>query len=202
MRNQEIQCDMSWTEHCLRQLNVAEVDVRTCKAQASPFLSLKTLRPLENIEYAVDKETVISSFLTALQLEWRQLEVFHGQDVQFGGSFLQGGQTLCKTEWLARTLKNKMWECVSMQNYEILNPYQQCSVIWKLKSVHEGKQNPLKSLNMPSSGVSEVLALTETENLHMQEEDLLELPAHTFRSNLRLLAFIFTSLLIFVYLFL
>jgi hypothetical protein len=193
---------MSWTKHWLRQLNIAEVDVRTCKAQASPFLSLKSLHLLENMEYALDKDTVISSFSTALQLEWRQLEVFHGQDVQFDGSFLQGGQTLCETEWLARTLKNKMWECVSMQDDEILNPCQQCSVVWKLKSEYEGKQNSHKFRNMPSSRVSEVLAFTETENLHVQEEDMFELPAHTFRSNLRLLAFIFTSLLLFVYLFL
>jgi hypothetical protein len=184
----------------LRQQNVAEVDVRTCKAQASPFLSLKSLHPLENMEYALDKDTVISSFSTALRLEWRQLEVFHGQDVQFGGSYLQGGQTLCETEWLARTLKTKMWQCVSMQDDEILNPCQPCSVIRKLRSEHEGKPYLCKFLNMPSSRVSEVLALTETENLHVQEEDIFELPAHTFHSNLRLLAFIFTSLLLFVYL--
>lgn len=202
MRNQEVQCDMSWTKHCLRQLSVAQVDVRTCNAQASPFLSLKILHPLENVKYALDKDTGISSFSTALPLEWRQLEVFHGQDVQLDGSFLQGAQTLCETEWLPRTLKNKMWECVSMQDDEILNPCQECSVIWKQKSEHEGKQNPLKFLNVPNSRVSEVLTLTETENLHMQEEDMFDLPAHTFHSNLRLLTFIFTSLLLFVYLFL
>jgi hypothetical protein len=140
---------MSWTKQCLRQLSVAEIDVRTCKAQASSFLSLKSFNPPENMECTLAKDPIISSFSTALHSEWRQLEVFHGRDVQFDGGFLQEGQKLCEREWLARTLKNKMWESVSVQ------------------------------------------------------EDMFELRAHTFHSNFRLLAFIFTSLLLlFVYLFL
>jgi hypothetical protein len=84
----------------------------------------------------------------------------------------------CETEWLARTLKNMMWEC-------------QCADdIWKLESEHQGKQNA-RNFNIPSSRV--VLALTETEDLHVQEGDMFELSAH---SNLRILAITVTSMIV------
>jgi hypothetical protein len=156
---------------------------------------------LENIEYALAKDPVISSFSTGLQLEWRQLDVFRDQDVQFDGSILQGGQKVCEMEWLARTLENKICKSVSVQDDEILNPCQQCSHMWQLESDHVRKQNPLKFHNLPSSRVSEVLAFTGTGRLCMQEEDMFEMPVRTFHFNLRLLALIFTLLLfLFVYL--
>jgi hypothetical protein len=185
---------MSRAKHCLRWLSVAEVYVRDCKAQTSPFLSLKSFRRLENIDYALAKYPVISSFPTGLQLEWRQLEVSHGKDVQFDGSVLQEGQKACEMEWLARTLKNMRCESVSVQDDEILNPCEQCSLMWQLESEDVRKQIPLKFHNLPSSRV-------ETGHLDIQQEDMFEMPVHTFHFNLRLLAFIFTSLLLlFVYL--
>jgi hypothetical protein len=175
---------MSRAKHRLRWLSDAEVYDRDCKAQTSPFLSLKSFHRLENIEYALAKDPVISSFSTGLQLEWRQLEVSHDQDVQFDGSILQEGQKVCEMEWLDKTLKNEMCESVSVQDDEILNPCQQCSLMWQLESEHVRKQIPLRF-----------------HNLDMQEEDMFEMPVHTFHFNLRLLAFIFTSLLLlFVYL--
>jgi len=44
---------------------------------------------------------------------------------------------------------------------------------------------------------SQVLLFAETDNLQVQEKEMLELPEHTLQSTLRLLGFIFTSLLLF-----
>jgi len=43
-----------------------------------------------------------------------------------------------------------------------------------------------------------VLLFAETDNLQLQEKEMLELSEHTLQSTLRLLGFIFTSLLLLV----
>jgi hypothetical protein len=175
-------------------MSVTEVYVRDLKAQASPFPSLNSLHLKKSIEYAATKDPVINSLLSGLQTEWKPLVAFHDQYVQLDGSTLQRGQKDCGMEWKARSMTSKVLEFVSVQGDGVLNGNQQCSVMWQLDPAHIGKQNPLKSVHLPSDKVS------ETGDLYIQEEDVFLLPARAFHIHLTFLAFIFTLLLLFVYL--
>jgi hypothetical protein len=68
----------------------------------------------------------------------------------------------------------------------------------KHESDREGKQDSYCFLNIPCGRTSQVLLFAETDNLQVQEKEMLESPEHTLQSTLRLLGFIFTSLLLFV----
>jgi hypothetical protein len=150
------------------------------------------------MEYTPIKSPVVSMYSADLYSEFSELEVYDRTDVQFDGNFVQGDQIPHTRKWLARTLENKIWDSDSGKEVVMLKPWHQGSVMCKHKSDYEGKQNPHEFLNIPCNRTSQVLLFAETDNLQVHEKEMLELPEHTFQSTLRLLGFIFTSLLLFV----
>jgi hypothetical protein len=133
-----------------------------------------------------------------LHSEFSELEVYDCTHMQFGGNFIQGDKTPHTRKWVARTLENKIWDSNSGEEVVMLKPWHQGSVMCKQVCDREGEQNPYEVLNIPCNTTSQVLLFAETDNLQMHEKEMFELPEHTFQSALRLLGFIFTSLLLYV----
>lgn len=150
------------------------------------------------MEYTPFKGPLVSMFSADLHLKFSELEVNDSTNVQFGGDFVQGNQTPHTKNWLARTLENKIWDSDSGKEVVMLKPWHQGSVICKREFDCEGKWNPNDFLNVPCTRTSQVLLFAEIDNLQAQEKEMLDLPEHTLQSALRLLGFIFTSLLLFV----
>jgi hypothetical protein len=150
------------------------------------------------MEYTTVKGPVVSMFFADLHSKFTELEVYDSTDVHFNGDFVQGNQTHYTRNWLARTLENKVCDSDSEKEVVMLKPWHQGSVMCKCESDCEGKENPYCFLNVPCTRTSQVLLFAETANLQVQENKMLELPEHTLHSTLRLLGFIFTSLLLFV----
>jgi hypothetical protein len=192
---------MSCAKHCLGPPNVVEINVGTCRDQVSSFLSLKPF-------HQEAKDHLVGSFLASQHSELSEVEVPHCADVQCVGNFLQRDCKPHEGEWLARALKNKIWECDCGLDFKLSKSWLHCPCICKCGSGFEGKQIPHKFPDVPSSGGSETLPFTvwnleETEDLQMQEKEMFELSAHTFQSSLALIGLILTSLLLcFVCLFL
>ena len=137
-------------------------------------------------------------FSADLHLKLNELEVNDSTNVQFGGDFVQVNQAPHTRNWLARTLENKIWDSDSVKEVVMLKPWHQGSVICKHEFDCEGKQNSHVFLNIPCTRTSQVLLFAGTDNLQVQEKEILELPEHTLQSALRLFGFIFTSLVLFV----
>lgn len=133
-----------------------------------------------------------------LHAECSELEMYDSTDAQYDGNFVHGDQIPYSRKWLARTLENNIWDSSSGEEVVMLKPWHQGSVMCKHESDCEGKQNTHEILNAPCNRTSQLLLFAETDNLQVQEKEKLELPEHTFQSTLRLLGFIFTSLLFFI----
>jgi hypothetical protein len=173
-------------------MSVAGVSVRTSRAHTASCLSLQSFHCPELIEYTTDKGPVVRMFSADLHSKFSELEVYDSTHVQFNGDFVQGNQTPYTRNLLDRTLENKVCDSDSEKEVVILKPWHQGSVMCKRESDCEG------FLNMPCTRTSQVLLFAETDNLQVQENEMLQLPEHTLHSTLRLLGFIFTSLLLFV----
>lgn len=189
---------MSSIKHHLVPMSVAGVSVRTSRAHTASCLSLNSFHCAEKMEYTPVKGPVVSVFSADLHSKFIQLEVNDSTNVQFDGDFVQGNQAPHTRNWLARTLKNNIWDSDSGKEVVILKPWHQGSVMCKCESDCEGKQDSYCFLNIPCARTSQMLLFAETDNLQVQEKEMLESPEHTLQSTLRLLGFIFTSLLLFV----
>lgn len=178
-------------------MRVAGVSVRTSRAHTASCLSLQSFH-CAKMEYTPVKGPVGSMFSADLHSKFSDLEVNDSTNMQFDGDFVQGNQAPHARNWLARTSENNVWDSDSGKEVVMLKPWHQGSVMCKRESDCEGKQNPYCFLNIPCARASQVLLFAETDNLQVPEKEMLELPEHTLQSTLRLLGFIFTSLLLFI----
>lgn len=197
-RNLEVQSGMSSTKHYLVPLQVAGVSVRTSRTHTASCLSLQSFYCAEKMEYTPIKGPVVSMFSADLHSKFSELEVNDSTNMQFDGNFVQGNRAPYTRNWLARTSENNIWDSDSGKEIVMLKPWHQGSVMCKRESDCEGKRNPYCFLNIPCARTSQVLLFAETDNLQVPEKEMLELPEHTPWSTLRLLEFIFTSLILFI----
>ena len=177
-------------------MSVAGVSVRTSRAHTASGLSLQSFHYAEKMEYTPVKGPVVSMFSADLHSKFSELEVNDSTNVQFDGDFVQGNHAPHTRNWLARTLENNVGDSNNGKEVVMLKPWHEGSFMCKCESDCEGKQNPYCFLNIPCARTSQVLLFAETANLHVQEKEMLELSEHMLQSTLRLLGFIFTSLLL------